>query len=322
MLGKPLISIIIPVFNGEKYLEKTLFSIQSQSITDFEVLLVDDTSTDSSFAICNDFARKDSRFKVFQKPNGGFVAFSMNYILPKIQGDFVFYSSQDDLFSEDLLEKMVARQLETNADSVLPDMEFFNEGKNYNKKIIGLYSDRNVVLSGKEACNYSLKWEIPGFSLTKTALFENLFFPENAFDSDEFITRKLLLESKIVAFSSGTFFYRQDNPNAITKTFTQKNFYSILTKKAVRDLFLEHDLANKFQSQIMVFQMYLYLRHNYSIFTFSSTNEKKEIRNLLSIFKNELGSFSSLKSTLKNAKGLFIVKTCYMWLKIRLFIIK
>jgi glycosyltransferase involved in cell wall biosynthesis len=145
------ISVFIPVYNGENYLRETLLSIQNQSYTYFEVLMVDDSSTDSSLQILNEFAKVDSRFKVFTKENGGMVANSMNFIRPKIRGDYFFYASQDDLFSSDLFEKMVQRQIETDADSILPDMEVFYEKQINNKQIIGLNGNRKVELSGKLA---------------------------------------------------------------------------------------------------------------------------------------------------------------------------
>jgi glycosyltransferase involved in cell wall biosynthesis len=85
-----LISIFVPVFNGEKYLVQTLKSIQEQTYTNLEILLVDDSSTDESLKILNQFAKEDSRFNVFVKENGGMVAKSMNFILPKISGDYFF----------------------------------------------------------------------------------------------------------------------------------------------------------------------------------------------------------------------------------------
>ncbi|MES2810956.1 MAG: glycosyltransferase family 2 protein [Bacteroidota bacterium] len=319
MIEDILITIFIPVYNGERYLENTLLSIQNQTYTNFEVLLVDDTSTDNSFKILEEFAQKDTRFKVFQKPNGGFVSKSWNYILPEINGVFVFYSSQDDLFSDDLLEEMIKRQKETNADSILPDMEFYFENKKDNPKIIGVNNNREIVLSGKEACEHSLKWAIHGFTLSRTELVKNELYYEDAFDTDEYITREILFKSNKVSFSKGIFYYRQDNLNAITKTFTEKNFYSILTKKRVSDLFVKNNLKNKFDSQIIVFQSYLYLRSKYKKFNFTTSTKKNEIKLLFENFRRDLGSFKSLIGILKNSKGKLVLKTIYLWLKIRLF---
>ena len=129
-----LITIFVPVFNGEKYLVKTLTSIKQQTYTNIEVLLVDDSSEDGSLQIISQYAQEDKRFKVYVKENGGMVAHSLNFISPKIRGDYFFYSSQDDILSVDLIEKMVQKQNETAADCIVPNMEFYFENKPNNRK--------------------------------------------------------------------------------------------------------------------------------------------------------------------------------------------
>ena len=129
-----LVTIFVPVFNGEKYLNETLRSIRNQTYKNIEVLLVDDSSTDGSKIILDKFEDEDNRFRVFVKENGGMVPISFNFIMPKIKGDYVFYSSQDDMFSIDLIEKMVEKQQETKADIIIPDMEYYYENSKSNKK--------------------------------------------------------------------------------------------------------------------------------------------------------------------------------------------
>ncbi len=283
------VSIFVPVYNGEKYLAQTLKSIQQQSYTNFEVLLVDDSSTDGSLPILNQFAANDDRFKVFSKENGGMVAPSMNYIVPKIKGDYFFYSSQDDIFSSNLLEKMVSRQMETSADCILPDMEFYFENKQNNKQIIGLNGDRKVELTGKEACVASLNWTIHGFALFKSSLVKSEFFPEDAFNSDEFVTRKLFFKSNKVVFSKGVFYYRQDNANAITKTFGKKNFYVLNTSWRIYSLLKENNFEEKvvFKSQLGIMQQYLDIWSQYEAFNFESEEDRNEIRRFLIKHKKE-----------------------------------
>ena len=287
--GPLLVSIFVPVYNGEKYLEQTLKSIQQQTYTNFEVLLVDDSSTDGSLPILNQFANNDDRFKVFTKENGGMVAPSMNYIIPKIKDDYFFYASQDDIFSSNLLEKMVSRQKETSADCILPDMEFYFENKQDNKQIIGLNGDRTAEMSGKEACVASLNWSIHGFALFKGSLVKNEFFPEDAFDSDEFVTRKLFLKSNKVVFSEGVFYYRQDNANAITKIFGKKNFYVLNTSWRIYSLLKENNFEEKvvFKSQLGIMQQYLDIWSQYEVFNFESEEDKNEIRRFLIEHKKE-----------------------------------
>lgn len=283
------VSIFVPVYNGEKYLAQTLKSIQQQTYTNFEVLLVDDSSTDGSLPILNQFAANDDRFKVFSKENGGMVAPSMNYIIPKIKGDYFFYASQDDIFSSNLLEKMVIRQKETSADCILPDMEFYFENKQNNKQIIGLNRDRIIELSGKEACVASLNWTIHGFALFKSSLVKSEFFSEDAFNSDEFVTRKLFFKSNKVVFSEGVFYYRQDNANAITKTFGKKNFYVLNTSWRIYSLLKENNFEEKvvFKSQLGIMQQYLDIWSQYEAFNFESEEDRNEIRRFLIKHKKE-----------------------------------
>ncbi|WP_348798954.1 glycosyltransferase family A protein [Flavobacterium adhaerens] len=289
MIQDVLVTVFVPVYNGEKYLRETLLSIQNQSYKNIEVLLVDDASTDSCKTIIDDFVNSDDRFLFFQKKNGGTVAASWNFIKPEIKGDFVFYASQDDLFSVDLVEKMIAKQKETNADCVLPDMEFYFENIPDNKKIIGLNGDRKCILSGKQACAASLDWTIHGFALVKTTLLSDVFFPKDAFDSDEFVTRKLFLESNKVAFSQGVFYYRQDNPNAITKTFSIKNFYGLNTLFRVFVLIKEHNFDKKYviNSQYSILSRYLQLVVQLQLYTFESDSERREVELFLSDFKQK-----------------------------------
>jgi glycosyltransferase involved in cell wall biosynthesis len=117
----------MPVYNGSKYLEKSIKSVLNQTYRNFELVCVDDSSIDTSYQILKDFAFKDSRIRVYKKSNGGTVPKSWNFVLPLLRGNSITYMSQDDLMSEDNLEKMLQRQNETNADCVLPDMVFYYE---------------------------------------------------------------------------------------------------------------------------------------------------------------------------------------------------
>jgi len=288
MIDNYLVSVFIPVYNGEEYLNETLRSILCQTYSNLEILLVDDSSLDNSYEILKQFALKDPRIKVYKKENGGTVGKSFNFILPHLKGAYFFYSSQDDIFSIDLIEKMVSRQKETFADTVLPDMEFYFEHKKNNKKIIGLNLDRNIILSGKEALIESLNWNIHGFALFKTSLMDNEFFPEDAFDSDEFITRKMFLKSNKVVFCEGTFFYRQDNLDAITKTFSKKNFFVLNTFEKLYDLLKENNVDKKYiyETQFNFMRVYIKLASIYSLYDFKTETDKYEIKLYLSSFKN------------------------------------
>lgn len=102
----PLISIIIPVYNTEKYLRRCLDSIIAQTYKDFECILVDDGSTDNSGKICEEYASKDVRFKVFHKENGG-VSSARNLGLEQIKGEYVTFCDSDDSTNSDWLSVFI-----------------------------------------------------------------------------------------------------------------------------------------------------------------------------------------------------------------------
>lgn len=115
------ISIIVPVYNVEKYLHCCVDSILAQTFTDIEVLLVDDGSTDSSGAICREYAHQDSRVRVFHKANGG-VSSARNLGLDNATGKWIMFVDSDDKVAPEICERL----LEKAMDGCLPICAYFN----------------------------------------------------------------------------------------------------------------------------------------------------------------------------------------------------
>ena len=101
-----LVSIIVPVYNAERYLHRCIDSILAQTFTDFELLLIDDGSKDNSGAICDEYAVKDSRIRVFHKENGGASA-ARNYGLDKAVGKYICFIDADDWVDKDYIERLL-----------------------------------------------------------------------------------------------------------------------------------------------------------------------------------------------------------------------
>ena len=219
----PKISVIIPLYNGEVFLSQTLVSLCNQQFTDFEAVLVDDCSTDSSAEIVACYTDRDPRFRYIKTPkNFGIVAKVMNFAADFAQGDYFVDSSQDDLFSVDWLEKMYSAAVNTGADAVLPDLEFYYDDESENQQIIGLKGDRSVQLTGREAFIYSLDWTIAGNALWRMDFLKETGFSDFGMFADEYTVRLFFLLCKKVVFCDGMFIYRSDNPNAITRKFSSK----------------------------------------------------------------------------------------------------
>ena len=239
-----MISIFIPTYNGEKYLAKTLESVLAQTNKDFEVICVDDYSTDATFEIMKSFAEKDSRVRIFQKSHEGDVPHSWQYVFPLIKGEYTLYMSQDDLLAPDALDKMIIRQKECNADAVLPIVAYYEEDKSIEDvhRYVGVDGDISRILSGKEAFSLMLDYTISGFALWKSELIRNIGMRVEAYNSDEVAQREWIGSCKTVAFSDAIFYYRRDNPQALTRTFTTRNLYESISEARLLQLAIQYKL--------------------------------------------------------------------------------
>lgn len=117
----PKISVIVPVYNTEKYLHRCIDSILAQTFTDFELLLIDDGSKDSSGTICDEYAAKDARVRVFHKENGG-VSSARNLGLDQAKGEWITFVDSDDWIHALMYKKMLGKAVCDNADVVYCDI--------------------------------------------------------------------------------------------------------------------------------------------------------------------------------------------------------
>lgn len=126
-MPQQLISIIIPVYNTEKYLCKCLDSILAQTYTNWEAILVDDGSTDNSGKICDEYVAKDNRFKVIHQKNGG-VSVARQTGLDNVTGDYIIHCDPDDWTEPTMFESLISKAIKENADMVICDFVMHNHG--------------------------------------------------------------------------------------------------------------------------------------------------------------------------------------------------
>lgn len=124
----PKVSIIVPVYKAENYLHRCVDSILAQTFTDWELLLVDDGSPDRSGEICDEYASKDARIRVFHKENGG-VSSARQKGLDEAVGEYTIHADPDDWVEPMMLEELYKRAKEDDADMVICDY-YMNDGKN------------------------------------------------------------------------------------------------------------------------------------------------------------------------------------------------
>ena len=251
--SNPMITVIIPIYNGALYIERTLNSLLNQSFVSFEIICINDGSTDDSLTILESFAKNDPRIRIFSKLNGGTATNAIIYGLKYATGRYFMYSSQDDLFSADLLEKTYSKAEYCNADAVVPDMDYYWGDNDFSIGPIGIHGikgDRTRELSGREAFVLSLDWTIHGFVLWNMDIVKKVGFYEYGLSSDEYTTRMFFFNSKKVVFCDGTFYYRQDNPQAITKKWNVNQLDYFETCKRLEQFAVENGFSNNDISKI------------------------------------------------------------------------
>ena len=143
-MNKPMISVIVPVYNAEKYLHKCIDSILAQTYSNFELLLIDDGSKDHSHEICVDFSKKDERIKVLNKRNGG-VSTARNLGLDTAAGDWVTFVDADDTLSRDFLAHLVTG-IDECVSLVVSNCDVIMKGKVYQSHVTLM----NTTVSGNQ----------------------------------------------------------------------------------------------------------------------------------------------------------------------------
>ena len=220
MENNRLISVIVPVYNGERYIARTIRSLSDQTYTDFEVLIINDFSTDRSTEIIRQMTGTDQRFRLIHAAYKlGTAAKGQEYGMPYCRGYYYFYMSQDDFIAKDFFETCVNKSIQMNADAVLPNcINYYgtkSAGKFHGK--YPLNGNYHQTLSPKRAFELSMTWEIHGFAFRKMELVKKTGIAAKYYNSCEYYVRLSYLNADKIVFADTDFYYRQNNPEAITK---------------------------------------------------------------------------------------------------------
>lgn len=217
MNNLPLISIIVPIYNCAPYLREAINSIISQTYQNVEIILIDDGSTDESYAICKGYEEKDERINAIHTENRG-VSYARNLGLNMIKGQFVTFVDSDDYIDNSLIEKMVVTAINQNVDIVTCGFKFVGEEPNTHMKD-QFKSDQ--LLSGIQVTKLLLEDKAPyNFSwgkLYKASLFENIRFPlDRHYEDTATIYRVTAKAGKIICLKDKLYNYRISRPGNIT----------------------------------------------------------------------------------------------------------
>lgn len=215
------VSIIVPVYNVEKYLEECLDSIINQTYIDLDIILVDDGSTDSSPDICERYAEKDNRIRVIHKENGG-LSSSRNSGLDYAQGEYVYFLDSDDYLEKDAIDLLI-KETENKPDIVFFDAKTFADEDYHGKINVSGYirkcsycdatgHDMTIKLFNNKEFHYSVP-----LLLLKKAFIENnsLRFYEGIINEDMVFTFEAFIKAQSVKYLNKALYNRRLRPGSI-----------------------------------------------------------------------------------------------------------
>ena len=219
----PKVSVIVPVYKVEKYLPECIESILAQTFTDFELILVDDGSPDNSGKICDDYAARDSRIRVFHKENGG-VSSARNLGLDNARGEWIGFVDPDDWIEPDMYEQMYLAGTGNNADFVWCD--FWTESDT----MIVLRSQGLEIVDSENMIMGFLSGRLLGSvwcKLIRAAVLRGnglYFSTEIAYCEDLLLSIELALKAKKIAHIAHPFYHYRVREGAATSSLhTKKN---------------------------------------------------------------------------------------------------
>ncbi|GAE35933.1 glycosyltransferase family 2 protein [Halalkalibacter akibai] len=249
----PKISIIVPVYNVELFLHKCIISILSQTFKDFELILINDGSTDKSGEICDVYSQKDSRIKVIHKKNEG-QSSARNKGLEIARGDYIGFVDSDDWIEQDMYKTLYESSIKANADIAVIGFREVNEKGN----VLSEYLPQNLLLGE------ILKKAYPWNKIFKRDLFfsNNLNFIEGRYYEDlELIPRLFVHSKKTIGLDSVGYNYLK-RVGATTSARDSKILDNLWAYTNIKDYLIKMELYDTYQEEFE--KGLLYFKEYYS----------------------------------------------------------
>jgi len=299
----PKISIIALVYNLEKYTPLCIESVLNQSFRDFELILVNDGSTDNSGFICDEYAKKDRRVKVVHKSNAG-VAAARNTGIEYASGNYIAFIDCDDYFHERMIEVLYEQIVSTKADIVMCDYFPTEEGKEkQSKKELPIYSSisytNKQILHGLYEENHTCV--VPWNKLYKREIFDDIKYPSGYLYDDEFTAHRILYKSqKTVYIPLPLYFYVIRRGSITHSPMTERKFDKILALRDRVEFFKEKKLSDLENKALVDFTDYFFWYYLQSQIELPNANKrrneiKKHFNNLFfRIIKNPQINFKQM----------------------------
>lgn len=282
-----MISVIVPVYNAEKYLSRCIDSILAQSYKDFELLLIDDGSKDGSATICDNYAIKDSRVRVFHKANGG-VSSARNLGLDNATGEWITFIDSDDYVHTDFLSSLYKKH---DVDLIVGSFQLVGSDENWNGVLEDSYFDRLLIEKHIDTLAMQIHYRTPWAKLFRAeVIFVNhLSFEEKIHSSEDwlFVLNYLIYTHSLIVSSSPYYFYERSHVDGLSQNSRHFSsyFYAMEAFHKITDV-LVSTFGNKMKS-IYIESVRGYCSRQCRFLYYSDESIFKKIRKLRVMFENE-----------------------------------
>lgn len=292
----PQISVVIPVFKVEKYLERCLESIKTQTYPNLQIILVDDGSPDLCSVLCDEWIAKDIRISVIHKHNGG-LSDARNYGMELATGEHISFIDSDDYISNDYFEEMLNTLVAENSDIVECSVVKFYENDRFEEyqddiKVSSFSADEGLSGLIAEEPFHQHVWN----KLYRRDLIKDIIFPVGKLNEDEFWTYQVFGNAKKVTKINRTmYYYFQRSTSIMGESFSLNRLDALEGKKNRQDYIEENYPTLTSQSKINFFSSCVFLGQ--SVLKRLKKHEKSEAKkkidrylNVCKLSKTELNS--------------------------------
>lgn len=234
------LSIIVPVYNTEKYIRQCIDSILNQEFQNFELLLIDDGSTDLSGDICDEYANKDNRIVVFHKSNGG-QSSARNIGIDNAKGNYIGFVDSDDWIHKDMYAKLLKKSIETNSEIVACNISLMLKNGTF-RKYSGAsenYQYDKISAMKEVFRNQNLTFS-PCNKIYKKTLFDNLRFNEKIILEDKDLSYQLIDKCyRVYYLHEAYYYYRYNQDSTLRSKFNLKRIDEYYVQKKMYEYYLK-----------------------------------------------------------------------------------
>lgn len=272
----PEISIIMPAYNAEKYIGFAIESIIRQTFKNWELIIVDDCSTDNTVDIVDDYSCKYKNIRLIRRCcNSGAARLPRREAAYAAKGNMIMTFDADDFLDKDYIEKMYNRKTETNSDITLGTLYFCDENGQTREYVIPKNNfDKNCIMTGVEATKLLLgevAISVSGLLVDREIYLKNMSTTNKEYDNlsyvDEIDQRALLISCNKVSFADSGYYYRQ-HPGSLMHLNDARRYNILKTLEAIRNFAKKHysdkEVFNKLDNEFITNLLYCYRDYYYN----------------------------------------------------------